>query len=88
MLTFSFLSYIHAWLRSSLENHTWFQTKMGKLYTCFQTKTTQKPYLIGRHIKGVPSPPPVSLAVGRKKKYIQGVIYISVVLIPLMISEI
>ena len=24
--------------RSSLENHTRFQTKMGKVYTCFQTK--------------------------------------------------
>ena len=87
MLTFFFLSYIHAWLRSSLENHTWFQTKMGKLYTCFQTKTTQKPYLIGRHIKGVPSPPGF-LGSRQEKKYIQGVIYISVVLIPLMISEI
>ena len=24
---------------SSLENHTRFQTKMGKVHTCFQTKT-------------------------------------------------
>ena len=29
---------------SSLENHTRFQTKMGKIYTRFQTKTAQKPY--------------------------------------------
>ena len=33
-----------------LENHTRFQTKMDKLYTRFQTKTAQKPYLMGRHI--------------------------------------
>ena len=31
--------------RSSLKNHTRFQTKMGKVYTCFQTKTA-----LGRHI--------------------------------------
>ena len=38
--------------RSSLKNHTQFQTKMGKVYTCFQTlKTAQKPYAaFGRHI--------------------------------------
>ena len=29
--------------RSSLENHTRFQTKIGKVYTRFQTKTSQKP---------------------------------------------
>ena len=29
--------------RSCLKNHTRFQTKMGKLYTCFQTKTAQNP---------------------------------------------
>ena len=34
-------------LRSSLENHTRSQTKMGKAYTRFQTKTAQKPYLDG-----------------------------------------
>ena len=28
---------------SSLKNHTRFQTKMGKVYSRFQTKTTQKP---------------------------------------------
>ena len=36
--------------RSSLENHTLFQTKMGKAYTPFQTKTVQNPYSSGRHI--------------------------------------
>ena len=32
---------------SSLENHSQFQIKMGKVYTRFQTKTAQKPYLMG-----------------------------------------
>ena len=41
-------TFIHS--RSSLENHTRFQTKMGKVYTRFQTKTAQKPYPTGRHI--------------------------------------
>ena len=36
--------------RGSLENHTRFKTLMVKIYTCFQTKTTQKPYPLGRHI--------------------------------------
>ena len=36
--------------RSSLKNHTRFQTKMGKVYTCLQTKTAQKPDPMGRHI--------------------------------------
>ena len=36
--------------RRSLENNTWFQTKMGKVYTRFQTKTTQNPYPLGRHL--------------------------------------
>ena len=40
--------FIHS--RSSLENHTQFQTKMGKVYTRFQNKTAQKPYLMGRHL--------------------------------------
>ena len=31
------------------KNHTRLQTKMGKV-SCFQTKTAQKPYLLGRHI--------------------------------------
>ena len=35
--------------RSSLKNHTRFQTKIGKVYTRFQTKTGQKPYPMGRH---------------------------------------
>ena len=30
--------------RSSLENYTRFQTKIGKVYNRFQTKTAQKPY--------------------------------------------
>ena len=33
-----------------LENHTRIQTKIGKVYTRFQTKTAQKPYSLGRHI--------------------------------------
>ena len=41
--------YVHT-LCSSLENHTLFQTKMGKVYIRFQTKTAQKPYPMGRHI--------------------------------------
>ena len=40
--------FIHS--RSSLENHTWFQTKISKIYTHFQTKKVQKPY---------PPPPPL-----------------------------
>ena len=37
--------------RSSLKNHTRFQTKMDKVYTRFQTKTKQKPYNpLVRHI--------------------------------------
>ena len=44
-LTYSFgtetiNTFIHS--RSSLKNHTRFQTKMGKMYTRFQTKTAQK----------------------------------------------
>ena len=35
---------------SSLENHTRFQTKMGKVYARFLTKTAQKPYLLGQHM--------------------------------------
>ena len=40
--------FIHS--QQSLENHTRFQTKIGKVYTCFQTKTAQNPYPVGRHI--------------------------------------
>ena len=35
-------TFIHS--RSSLENHTRFQTKMGKVYTRLQTKTAEKPF--------------------------------------------
>ena len=37
--------------RSSLKNHTRFQTKMDKVYTRFQTKTAQKPYPLGWHLR-------------------------------------
>ena len=58
MRIFLFLSYslgietINTFINSpiSLENHTRFQTKMGKVYTRFQTKKAQKPYPMGRHI--------------------------------------
>ena len=58
ILIFFFLSYsfgietIKTFIqsRSSLKNHTRFQTRMGKVYTRFQTKTAQKPYPMGRHI--------------------------------------
>ena len=39
-------TFIHS--RSSLKNHTRFQTKMGKVYTRFQTKTAPKPYPMRR----------------------------------------
>ena len=39
-------TFVHS--RSALENHTRFQTKMSKVYTRFQTKTTQNP--LGWHI--------------------------------------
>ena len=42
-------TYVHT-LRSSLENHTQLQTKMGKACTRFQTKTAHKPNPMGRHI--------------------------------------
>ena len=47
--------------QSSLENPTRSQTKMGKVYTSFQTKKAQKPYPLGRHtlmayIKQYPAP--------------------------------
>ena len=50
--------YVHT-LGSSLENHTRFQTKMGKVYTRVQTKTAQNPYPLGAHtykayIRGTP----------------------------------
>ena len=40
-------AFIHS--RSSFENHTQFQTKMGKVYNPFQTKKAQKPYHFGRY---------------------------------------
>ena len=51
-------TFIHS--RSSPENHTRFQTKLGKVFTRFQTKTAKKPYPMGggaylyRLYKGVP----------------------------------
>ena len=41
-------TFIHS--RSFLENHTRFETKMGKVYICFRTETAQKPYPLGRHM--------------------------------------
>ena len=49
--------------RSSLENHTRFQTKMDEVYTRFQTQTAQKPGRFGAAhtvygiYKAVPPPP-------------------------------
>ena len=40
-------TFIHS--HRSLENRTRFQTKMGEVYTCFQNKTGQNPYPLGRH---------------------------------------
>ena len=52
--------FIHS--RSSLESHTRFQTKMGKVYTRLQTKTAQKPHNGTKHtyiayIREYPPPP-------------------------------
>ena len=64
---FLFLSYslgIETINSGSLENHTQFQTKMGQVYTCFQTKMAQKPYPMGAahtymaYIREYPPPPP------------------------------
>ena len=41
--------YVHT-LRSSLKNHTRFQTKMDQVYNRFQTKPAQKPDPMVRHI--------------------------------------
>ena len=55
-------TFIHS--RSSLENHTQFQTKMGKVYTRFQTKTAKKTLPDGEaptyiaYIREYPNPPP------------------------------
>ena len=45
--------------RSSLENHTRFQAKMGIVYTRFQTKTAQSISLY----EGVPPPPGGGLSI-------------------------
>ena len=56
--------YVHTLRPTSyLENRTRFQTQMGKVYTCFQTKRAQNSFLWGGTYiyglyKGVPSPPP------------------------------
>ena len=42
--------------RGSLENYTRFQTKMGKVFNRFQTKTAQKPLVIlwgGTYLNGL-----------------------------------
>ena len=36
--------------RISLENNARFQTKIGKVYSRFQTEKAQKPYPLGRYI--------------------------------------
>ena len=68
---FLFLSYsfgteiINSFLNSSrrsLENHTRFQTKMGKVYTRLQTETAQKPYPLGRHIPSMRASSPIGRA--------------------------
>ena len=41
-------TFIHS--RSSLANHSWFQTKMCKVYTLFQTETAQKPSPLRQYI--------------------------------------
>ena len=48
-------TFVHS--RSSLENHTRFQTKMGKVYIRVQTKTAEKPFgaahrYIGEYLPG------------------------------------
>ena len=48
--------FVHT-LRYSLKNDTRIQTKIGKIYTRFQTKTAQKPHPLGRHIPPHPPPP-------------------------------
>ena len=62
---------------SSLENHIRFQTKMGKIYTRFQTKTAQKTLPFGvahtymAHTRDYPPPPTNirhTLIVKRKSK--------------------
>ena len=58
-------TFIHS--RSSLKNHTRFQTKMGKVYTCFQTKKAPKTPPCGAahtymaYIRKYPPPPGLSI---------------------------
>ena len=56
--------FVHT-LPYSLKNDTRIQTKIGKIYTRFLTKTAQKPHPLGRHLpirhiqrNTSPSPPP------------------------------
>ena len=49
-------TFIHS--RSSLENHTRFQTKMGKVYIRFETKTAQKPFGVAHRYVGEYPPGP------------------------------
>ena len=49
---------------SSLKNHSQFQSKMGRVYSRFQTKTVQKPFPMGggghipvAYIREYPPPP-------------------------------
>ena len=76
ILIFLFLSYsfgieiINSFLnssRSSFENHTRFQTKMGKVYTRFQTETAQKPYPLGRHIPSMQASSPIWASLARTR---------------------
>ena len=43
-------TFVHS--RNALEKHTRFQTKMSKVYTRFQTKTTQRPFWVARRYVG------------------------------------
>ena len=59
---------------SSLENHTPFQTKMGKVYTHFQTKTVKKSYPMGgahNYIAYIREYPPPGSNLGLLKKVYQ-----------------
>ena len=51
----------------SCRNYAQLQTKMVKIYTCFQIKVSQKPYHLGQHMLRIlyslywgVSPPPLS----------------------------
>ena len=73
---FLFLSYsfgieiINSFLNSSrrsLENHTRFQTKMGKVCTRLQTETAQKPYPLGRHVPSMRASSPIWASLARTR---------------------